>query len=44
MAEYKHGDMDIADHEQTFSGFVTFVARTVMVIAVILVLLAMIGG
>lgn len=24
MAEYKHGDMDITEHEKTFSGFIHF--------------------
>lgn len=24
MAEYKHGEMDITDHEKTFEGFLRF--------------------
>ncbi len=44
MAEHKQGSMDITTHEKTFSGFVTFVTRTVIVILVALVLLAMING
>ncbi|MCE0504474.1 MULTISPECIES: aa3-type cytochrome c oxidase subunit IV [unclassified Roseivivax] len=41
MAEHKHGEMDIKDHEKTFAGFVTFTIRTVVVILVAVVLLAM---
>lgn len=41
MAEHKHGDMDISVQEKTFGGFITFVTRTVIVILVLVVLLAM---
>ena len=41
MAEYKHGEMDIAVQEKTFGGFIGFVTRTVIVILVMVVLLAM---
>jgi len=44
MAEYKHGEMDFSVQEKTFAGFVTFVARTVVIIAVFLVLLAIVNG
>jgi hypothetical protein len=44
MAEHKHGEMDITVQERTFGGFVTFVVRTVIVIIVALILLAMING
>lgn len=40
MAEHKHGEMDITVQEKTFSGFITFVTRTVIVILVLVVLLA----
>ncbi len=44
MAEHKHGTMDISTQDKTFHGFVTFVIRTVIVIIVALILLAMING
>ena len=34
VAEHKHGEMDIADHEKTFEGFVKFVAWAVIIILV----------
>ncbi len=44
MAEHKHGEMDISDHEATFAGFITFTVRTVIVILVSVVLLALINA
>lgn len=44
MAEHKHGSMDITTQEETFNGFVTFVTRSVVVIIVALILLALING
>lgn len=41
MSEYKHGSMDITTQEKTFAGFITFTIRTVIVIFVIVVLMAM---
>jgi hypothetical protein len=41
MAEHSNGNMDIRGHEKTFSGFITFVKRTLVVIVVILVFLAL---
>ena len=41
MAEHKHGSMDIGEQEKTFDGFVTWTIRTVVVILVAVVLLAM---
>jgi hypothetical protein len=40
MAKYTHGDMDIKTQTKTFDGFVTFVARSVVAIVVLLVLMA----
>ena len=40
MAEHKHGEMDIQVQEKTFSGFISFVTKAVMVILVLVVLLA----
>ena len=44
MADHKHGEMDITVQEKTFEGFMTFTVRTVIVILVALVLLALING
>lgn len=41
MAEHKHGTMDITTQEKTFDGFIRFTIRTVIVILVAVVLLAM---
>ena len=41
MAEHKHGSMDITTQEKTFDGFIRFTIRTVIVILVAVVLLAM---
>ncbi|MFD1344175.1 aa3-type cytochrome c oxidase subunit IV [Litorisediminicola beolgyonensis] len=40
MAEHKHGSMDITTQEKTFEGFITFTIRTVIVILVAVILLA----
>lgn len=44
MAEHKHGTMDTRVHEKTFEDFMKFSARTVGVILVILVILAIFGA
>ena len=44
MAEHKHGQMDISDHEKTFAGFVKFSINTVIVILVSVILLALINA
>ncbi len=44
MADHKHGSMNIDVQEKTFAGFVTFTVRTVIVIIVALILLALING
>ena len=40
MAEYKHGEMEITDQENTFLGFVNFTKWSIIVILLILVFLA----
>ncbi|WP_223423205.1 aa3-type cytochrome c oxidase subunit IV [Tateyamaria pelophila] len=37
MAEYKHGEMDVKEHEKTFDGFMKFTTWSVVVILVIIV-------
>lgn len=44
MAEHEHGSMDITVQEKTFNGFMTFVTRSVIIIIVALILLALING
>jgi len=41
MAKYEHGKMDITVQEQTFAGAMKFATRTVIVILVIVVFLAL---
>ncbi|GGG68315.1 hypothetical protein GCM10011415_14390 [Salipiger pallidus] len=44
MAEHKQGSMDITAQEKTFEGFIKFTVRTVVVILVLVVLLAIWNG
>ena len=44
MAEHKHGEMNISVQEDTFAGFVSWVTKSVIVILVVLVLLAIFNG
>lgn len=40
MADHKHGDMDVDTQEKTFDGFMRFTTRSVIVIVVLIVLMA----
>ena len=40
MAEHKHGEMDVTDHEKIFDGFMSFSTRSAVAITIILVLMA----
>ena len=44
MADHKHGEMEVSVQENTFSGFVRFVTRAVVIIAVFLIFLALVNG
>ncbi len=44
MAEHKHGEMNTSVQEKTFDGFVSFVTRSVIVILVAVVFLALVGA
>ncbi|MEO0989443.1 MAG: aa3-type cytochrome c oxidase subunit IV [Pseudomonadota bacterium] len=44
MADHEHGSMDIDVQEKAFGAFVSYVTRSVIVILVFLVLLALING
>ena len=40
MAEHKHGEMDVQDHEKTFDGFMKATTWSVIVIFALLILMA----
>ena len=40
MADHEHGSMDIEVQEKTFDGFMSWVSKTVIIILVLLVLMA----
>lgn len=40
MADHKHGDMDVKDHEKTFDGFMNWTKWTIIAIIGILVFMA----
>lgn len=44
MAEHEHGSMDIRTQEKTFEGFIKVTERSVIVILVLLVILAIFGA
>jgi hypothetical protein len=44
MAEHEHGSMDISNHQKVFDGFMKWVTRSVVVIFILLILLAMWNG
>ncbi|AXI41116.1 aa3-type cytochrome c oxidase subunit IV [Sulfitobacter sp. SK011] len=41
MAEHEHGTMNTDVQEKTFEGFMSFVTKTVILILVLLILMAM---
>jgi hypothetical protein len=41
MAEHKHGEMDITDHEKTFEGFIQFFVYLFGTALAILIFLAL---
>ncbi|SNS07922.1 aa3-type cytochrome c oxidase subunit IV [Antarctobacter heliothermus] len=40
MAEHKHGSMDTTTQEKTFEGFINFTIRSVIVILVLVIFMA----
>jgi hypothetical protein len=44
MAEHKHGTMNIHAQEKTFDGFISFVTKSVIVILIAVVFLALVGA
>ncbi len=44
MSDYKHGEMDIKVQEETFGGFINWITKSVIVIIVALILLALINA
>ena len=41
MADHEHGSMDYTTQQKTFDGFMSWVTKSVIVILVLLVLMAM---
>lgn len=41
MADHKHGEMNVREHEKTFSGFIRMVAWSSIIILVVLIFLAL---
>jgi len=44
MAEHKHGEMDITEHEKTFAGFIRVSVWVGAISILILVFLALVNG
>jgi hypothetical protein len=44
MSDHKHGEMDTKVQEDTFSGFMTWVTRTTIVIILALIFVYMVNG
>ncbi|MGB8621355.1 MAG: aa3-type cytochrome c oxidase subunit IV [Paracoccaceae bacterium] len=44
MADYKHGSMDVEDHEKTFEGFVRVATWVAGLCIVTLIFLALVNG
>ena len=44
MAEHKHGTININAQEKTFDGFISFVTKSVIVILIAVVFLALVGA
>ncbi|HSG36434.1 MAG TPA: aa3-type cytochrome c oxidase subunit IV [Paracoccaceae bacterium] len=44
MAEHKPGTMNIQAQEKTFDGFISFVTKSVIVILIAVVFLALVGA
>lgn len=40
MADHKHGEMNIEEHEKTFAGFMNFSKNVVIVVICVLIFLA----
>ncbi|KGB82088.1 MAG: aa3-type cytochrome c oxidase subunit IV [Confluentimicrobium sp.] len=44
MAEYKHGSMDITDHEKTFDGFIRFSTIVAGLAILVIVFIGLVNG
>lgn len=44
MSEYKPGTMDIRAQQETFSGFIRFITRVIIITIVALIFLALVGA
>jgi flagellar biogenesis protein FliO len=44
MADHEHGSMNIDEQEKTFAGFMSFTTRSVIVIIIALIVIAILGA
>lgn len=44
MSDHKHGEMDTAEHEAMFNGFMSFITRAVVVIVAALLFAYIVNG
>ena len=40
MDEHEHGKMDVTEQEKVFAGFITWTARTLVLIGIVLIFMA----
>lgn len=40
MADHEHGKMDVTEQEKTFAGFMVWTARTLVLIGIVLIFMA----
>ncbi len=41
MADHTHGNMDVTEQEKTYAGFLTWTVRTLVIIGVVLIFMAL---
>jgi hypothetical protein len=44
MAEHKHGEMDISNHEQVYAGFIKLITRGAIASIALLLFIYMVNG
>ncbi len=44
VTEYKHGQMDITEHEKTFAGFIRMATGVVTIAMLVLIFLALVNA
>ena len=41
MADHTHGDMDITEQEKTYAGFIRWTVRTLVIVGIVLIYMAL---